>query len=189
MIMVVVDRLTKMRHYIPCTAKEADRGTSAPAMARLFLDYVFRLHGLLETIVSDRVPQFISSFWEYLTTSRSLKRKLSTAYHPHTDGQTERANQDLENYLRRYLSWKQDDWAPWLSVEEFAANAAPSASTGISPFHAVYGYELRMDFDILAETDTPPLDPSKHHAKRQAEALAMSLRGTWVYLKEAIRTL
>ena len=188
MIMVVVDRLTKMRHYVPCTAKETDKGTSAPAMARLLLDHVFQLHGLPETIVSDRGPQFISSFWEYLTRSLDIKRKLSTAYHPQTDGQTERANQDLENYLRRYVSWTKDDWARWLSVAEFAANAAPSATTGISPFHAVYGYEPRMDFDILAETDSPPLDPSKHHAKRQAEALATSLRGTWVDLKEAMQT-
>ena len=91
-IMVVVDRLTKMCHYIPCMAREADKGTSAPAMAGLFLDCVFRLHGLLETIVSDNGPQFISSFWEYITTSLGIKGKLSTAYHPQTDGQTERAN-------------------------------------------------------------------------------------------------
>ena len=97
MIMVVVDRLTKMRHYISCTAKETENGTSAPAMARLFLDHVFQLHGLPETIVSDRGPQFISAFWEHLTSSLGIKRKLSTAYHPQTDGQMERANQDLES--------------------------------------------------------------------------------------------
>ena len=122
MLMVVVDRLTKMRHYIPCTAKEADSGTSAPAMARLFLNHVFPLHGLLDTIVSDRGSQFISAFWEHLMSPLGFKRKLTTVYHPQTDGQTEWVNQDLENYLRRYVSWKQDDWAPWLSVAEFAAN-------------------------------------------------------------------
>ena len=79
MITVVVDRLTKMRHYIPCTAKEADSGTSAPAMARLFLDHAFRLHGLPDTIVSDRGSQFISAFWEHPTSSLGIKRKLSTA--------------------------------------------------------------------------------------------------------------
>src|SRR5947209_20232936 len=101
MIMVVVDRSTKIRHYIPCTAKEAEKGTSAPAMARLFLDHVFRLHGLPETIVSDRGPQFISAFWEYLTTTLGVKRKWSTTYHPQTDWQTERANQALKNSRRR----------------------------------------------------------------------------------------
>ena len=188
MIMVVVDRLTKMGNYIPCMAKEADSGTSAPAMARLSLDQVFRLHGLPDIIVSDRGPQFISAFWEHLTSSLGIKRKLSTAYHPQTDGQTERANQDLENYLRRYVSWKQDDWARWLSVAEFAANSAPSATTGISPFHAVYRYEPRMDFDIPpGGPGSPTHDPSKHHARSQAEALVASLKETWSDLKEAIR--
>ena len=127
----------KIRYYIPCTVKEVAKGTSAPAMARLFLDCVFRLHGLPETIVLDHGPQFISSFWEYLTTSLGVKRTLSTAHHPQTDGQTERTNQDLKNYLPGYISWKQDDWACWLSVAEFAANAASSATTGISTSHAV----------------------------------------------------
>ena len=74
MIMVVVDRLTKMRHYISCTAKETENGTSEPAMARLFLDHIFWLHGLPETIVSGRGPQLISTFWEHLTTSLGIKR-------------------------------------------------------------------------------------------------------------------
>ena len=189
MIMVVVDQLTMMRHYISCTAKETENGMLAPAVVRLFLDHVFRLHGLPETIVSDRGPQFISAFCEHLTTSLGIKRKLSTAYHPQTDGQPERANQDLENYLRRYISWKLDEWARWLSVVEFAANAAPSATTGISPIHAIYGYEPRMDFHIrIGEPGTPTLDSGKFHTQRQAEALATSLKQTWVDLKEAIQT-
>ena len=148
-------------------------------MARLFLDYVFRLHGLPDTIVSDRGSQFVSAFREHLTYSLGIKRKLSTAYHPQTDGQTERANQDLENYLWQYVSLKLDDWARWLSVAEFAANSAPSATTGISPFHAVYGYKPRMDFDIpTGEPGSPTHDPSKHHARSQAEALAASLKET-----------
>ena len=104
MIIVVVDQLTKMRHYIPCKAKEADSGTSAPAMARLFLDHIFRLHGLPNTIVSDRGSQIISAFCEHLTSSLGIKRKLSTAYYPQTDGRTKRANHGLEHYLRRYVS-------------------------------------------------------------------------------------
>ena len=104
MIIVAVNRLTKMRHYIPCTAKETDCGTSATAMAWQFLDHEFRLHGLPDTIVSDRGSQFVSAFWEHLTSLLNIKRTLSTSYHPQTDGQTERVNQDLENYLGRYVS-------------------------------------------------------------------------------------
>ena len=188
MIMVVVDRLTEMRHYPPCMAKEADSGTSAPDMARLFLDHVFRLHGLPHTIVSDFCSQFISTFWEHLTSSLRIKRKLSTAHHPETDAQTERANQDLKNYLRRYVSRKQDDWACWLTVAESAANLAPSATTGISPFHALYRYQPRMDFDIsTGEVGSLTQDPSKHQARSQAEALATLLKESWSDLKEAIR--
>ena len=188
MIMVVVDRLTKMRHYIPCTAKEADSRTSAPAMAQLFLDHLFRLDGLPDTIVSDPGSQFIRAFSELLTSSLGIKRKLSTACHSQTDGQTEWANQDLENYLRQYVSWKQDDWAHWLSVAEFTANAAPSATTGLLPFHTVYWYEPRMDFDIpTCEPGSSTDDQSKHHALSQAEALAVSLKETWSDLMEAIR--
>ena len=101
----------------------------------------------------------------------------------------ERGNQDLGSYLRRYVSWKQDDWARALSVVDFTANAAPSAATGISPFHAVYEYEPRINFDIPAgEPDTPVNDPSKRHARHQAEALAKSLKETWGYQREVIHT-
>ena len=87
------------------------------------------------------------------------------------------------------MSWKQDDWARWLSVAEFAANSAPSATTGISPYHAVYGYEPGMDFDIpTGEPGTPTLYSGELHTQRQAEALATSLKQTWVDLKEAIQT-
>ena len=82
MIMVVVDRLTKMRHYISCTAKGTDNGTSAPAMARLFLDHIFRLHGFLETIISDRGPQFISAFWEHLSISLGINISEKSNWHP-----------------------------------------------------------------------------------------------------------
>ena len=188
MSLVVVNRFTKMRHYILCTSKEADSGTSAPTMAQLFLDHVFRLRGLPDTIVLDRGSQFVSAFWEHLMSSLGIKHNLSAAYHPQTDGQTEQANQDLENYLRRYVSWKQDDWARWLSVAEFAANTALSATTCISPIHAVYGHEPRMDFDIpVGEPGSPTQDQSKHHAGSQVEALEASFKETCSDLKEAIR--
>ena len=102
----------------------------------------------------------------------------------------ERANKDLENYLRRrYVSWKQGDWAQWLSVAEFAANTTPSAMTGILPFHAVYGYEPCMDFDIpTGEPESTVHNPNKFHARLQAEALAKTLKETAGDLREAIQT-
>ena len=109
--------------------------------------------------------------------------------YPNQGPRPDSPNSLTENYLRRYVSWKQDDWARWLSVAECAANAAPSATTGISPFYAVYGYEPHMDFDIpTGGPGTLTLDSGKLHAQRQAEALATSLKQTWMDLKEAIQT-
>src|SRR5690606_21086339 len=114
-IYVVVDRLTKMAHFIATTSDVDAEGT-----ARLFRDNVFRLHGLPRSIVSDRGTQFVNSFMRDLCKLLQIKQNLSTAYHPETDGQTERINQVLEQYLRGYCNYMQDDWIDWLSMAEFA---------------------------------------------------------------------
>lgn len=134
-ILVVVDRLTKMKHFIPC------KGTcNAEEVARLYAYNVWKLHGLPQTIVSDRGPQFVAQFWKHLTRRLQITNLLSTAYHPETDGQTERTNAVLEQYLRAYVSYLQDDWSEWLPLAEFAANSAHSESTHVSPFFANYGF-------------------------------------------------
>ena len=179
MIMLNGDRLTKMRHYMPRADKEADRGTSAPGMARLYLDHVCGMDGLPDTIVLDRGSQFITAIWVHLTSSLGIKRKLSTAYHPQTDGQIGVANQDLENYQLQYVWGKHDNWALWRSVAEFASNSAPSATTSISPFHAFYWYELYMDVDNPAgEPGSLTHFPSKHLSRSQVEAFAASFKET-----------
>lgn len=103
-IWVVVDRLTKMRHYVPCHSTDGSE-----ELARLFVKYITRYHGLPETIVSDRGPQFISDFWKHVIARWKTTARLSTAYHPQTDGQTERMNAILEDHLRSYITYLQDD--------------------------------------------------------------------------------
>ena len=93
-ILVVVDRLTKMGHFIPTTER-----TSAEELARLFRDNVWKLHGLPDSIISDRGPQFAAGIMKELNCMLGIETKLSTAFHPQTDGQTERMNQELEQYL------------------------------------------------------------------------------------------
>ena len=93
-ILVVVDKFTKMGHFIPTTEK-----TSAKGLARLFRDNVWKLHGLLDSIISDRGPQFAAGVMKELNCMLGIETKLSTAFHPQTDGQTERMNQELEQYL------------------------------------------------------------------------------------------
>ncbi len=109
MILVVVFRLTKMALFIPTfkTATSID-------LARLFLRNVFSKHGIPQDIISDRGKHFVSNFWSSLCDHLKIKSNLSTSYHPETDGQTERVNQILEQYLRLYVNYEQDDWASLL---------------------------------------------------------------------------
>lgn len=139
-ILVVVDRLTKMSHFIPCRET-----TDAPELAELFLHNIFRLHGLPRDIVSDRGSAFVSKFWRNLLKRLNIDTKLSTAFHPETDGQTERVNQCLEQYLRCYVSFQQDDWIRWIPLAEFQYNNCISTSTQSSPFYSNYGFHPRLD--------------------------------------------
>ena len=104
-ILVVVDRLTKMSIFIP-----THKTLTSPQLARLFIQHVFAKHGVPIDIVSDRGRHFISHFWADLCSALGIQSNLSTAYHPETDGQTERVNQILEQYLRIYINYQQDDW-------------------------------------------------------------------------------
>jgi len=97
-ILVVVDRLTKMAHFVPTTER-----TSTEGLARLFRDNIWKLHGLPDSIISDRGPQFAAGIMRELNHMLGIKTKLSTAFHPQTDGQTERMNQELEQYLRMFI--------------------------------------------------------------------------------------
>jgi transposase InsO family protein len=142
-IWVVVDRLTKERHLTPCRTN-----IDAAGLADLFIQHVFRLHGLPLTIVSDRGPQFASDFWERICARLGIERRLSTAFHPQTDGQTERINAVMEQYLRAYVNYLQDDWADWLPLAEFATNNQASEAHGSSPFFANKGFDPRYQFDL-----------------------------------------
>jgi hypothetical protein len=97
-IWVIVDRFSKMAHYIPLPTLNKTED-----LAKLFLKEVWRLHGLPDDIVSDRDSRFISHFWQSLMSLLNVKLKMSTSFHPQTDGQTERVNQTLEHYLRGSL--------------------------------------------------------------------------------------
>jgi len=104
-ILVVVDRLTKIVHFIPITEK-----TSAEGLARLFRDNVWKLHSLPESIISDRGLQFAAGLMRELNEMLGIRSKLSTVFHPQTDGQTERINQELEQYLRIFIDHRQEQW-------------------------------------------------------------------------------
>jgi transposase InsO family protein len=157
-ILVVVDRLSKMAHVLPCN------DITAPATAKLFLQ-VWKLHGLPRTITSDRGSQFISTFWQCLIKRLGIKANLSTAFHPETDGQTERVNSIIEQYVRSYTNYQQDDWDDWLPLAEFVYNNATSESTKTSPFFAVYGQHPRLGFEPVDENERQLLRPQRLQAE------------------------
>ena len=142
-ILVVCDRLSKMMHFVATT-----EGTSAEGLARLFRDNVWKLHGLLESVVLDRGPQFVAELMKELNRMLGIKTKLSTAFHPQTDGQTERMNQELEQYLQLFIEHRQKDWPEWLAAAEFAVNNKVHTATKVLPFMANYRKELRMGGDV-----------------------------------------
>ena len=116
-ILVVVNRLTKIVHFIPTTEK-----TSAEGLARLFRDNMWKLHSLPESIISDWGPQFAAGLMKELNQMLEIKSKLSVAFHSQTDRQTERVNQELEQYLRMFIDHRQEQWPEWLEMAEFVYN-------------------------------------------------------------------
>jgi len=106
------------------------------------------LHRLPESVVSDRRPQFAAELIKELNKILGIEMRLSTAFHPQTDGQMERMNQELEQYLRFFVDHRQKDWLEWLASAEFTVNNKVHTATKVSPFMANYERELRMGGDI-----------------------------------------
>jgi hypothetical protein len=167
--------MTKMSHFIPCS-----KTTDAPEFAKLFVSHIVRLHGLPNTIVSDCGSIFTSNFWSTLSFILQIDARKSTAFHPQTDGQTERMNQTLEAYLHIFCSYEQDDWFNLLPLAEFAYNNATQQSTKMSPFYANYGLHPRFISQIQV--------PSEHAAPAAAD-FAMHLHNIHDRLVENVKQL
>src|SRR5262249_16078617 len=137
-IWVVVDRLTKSAHFVPIKLAQP-----VEKLAKLYVDCIVRLHGIPVSIISDRYPRFTSRIWRRVQEALGTQVKLSTAFHPHTDGQSERTIQTLEDMGRSCsLDWK-DSWDRQLSLVEFAYNNSYHSSIGMAPFEALYGRPCR----------------------------------------------
>src|SRR5882724_2291668 len=128
-ILVIVDHLSKQSLFIPTY----DTITSLQ-LAQLFVLHMFSKHGVPSHITSDRGTEFVSHFFQSLGTTLDMKLHFTSGYHPEGDGQMERMNETLEQYLRVYCNYQQDNWSELLPLAEFAYNNTPSATTGITPF-------------------------------------------------------
>ena len=112
----------------------------SPELAKLFVLHVFSKHGVPSHVTSDRGSTFVSQFFQSLSESLNMKLHHTSGYHPEANGQTEHVNQTLEQYLRVYCNYQQDDWSEHLPLAEFAYNNAPNETTGVSPFFANKGF-------------------------------------------------
>ena len=139
-ILVIVDQLTKIVHFILTTERMI-----AERLARLFRDNIQKLHSLFKSIILDRGPQFAAGLIRELNRILGTKSKMLMAFYPQIDEQTERVNQELEQYLRMFIDHRQKQWLDWLGIVEFAYNNKAYSSTKTLFFKAIYGQDPRID--------------------------------------------
>jgi transposase InsO family protein len=163
-ILTVVDRLTKMAHFLPTTTN-----VTAESAAKQFFAGVVRLHGLPKSIVSDRDPKFTSAFWRQLFKLTGTSLDMSTARHPQTDGQSERMNRTLEEMLRAYAV-ENPNWDELLPALEFAYNDSAQGSTQHSPFFLNYGYHPHSPLGLLSQAQVVSCPASRDYLARISAA-------------------
>src|SRR6266478_1188606 len=146
-ILVIVGHLTKQAIFIP-----SHDTVNAPQVAWLFLIHIFSKHGVPAHVTLDRGSEFVSHFFHSLGKLLWMRLHFTLGYHPEGDGQTEHANQVLEQYLWTYMNYQQDDWATLLPMAEFAYNNATNMTTGVSPFFVNKGYHPEFTADLQADT-------------------------------------
>jgi len=133
-IVVIVNQFTKMIQLKAITTNISLKG-----IAKIYRDDIWRLHRVPRKILSNRGPQFTSKFMEKFTKTLEIKKQLSTAYYPQTNGQMEKINQEIGTFLQHYVSYQQDDWTNWLAATEFQYNDKRHAATGRTPFELNFG--------------------------------------------------
>jgi hypothetical protein len=152
-IWVVVDKYSKFAHFIPLR-----HPFSATTIATMFLDHIYKLHGLPQSIISDRDRIFTSKFWQSLFKMAGIQLRMSSSYHPQTDGQTERVNQCLETFLRCFVHACPSRWVRWLPLAEYWYNTSTHSALGRTPFEVLYGHPPRhLGIDPSAATPVPDL--------------------------------
>ena len=169
-ILTIVDRFSKSAHFVPLAKLPSGKET-----AEIMITNVFRLHGLPLEVTSDRGPQFASAFWKAFCTLVGAKSQLSSGFHPQTNGQTERLNQELEKSLRCLVEGSPSSWVSALPWIEYAYNSPPVSSTAMSPFACCLGYQ-------------PPIFPEeeKHVGVPTAQLLLKRAHRVWKRTRQVL---
>lgn len=170
-ILTVVDRFSKMAQFVAMP-----KLPNAKETAEAMLSHVFRIHGFPSDVVSDRGPQFVSRFWKEFCRLIQATVSLTSGYHPQSNGQAERMNQDLETCLRCLASEKPTTWSKNLIWVEYAHNTLPTSATGISPFQCVHGYQPPLFPELEKEVTVP-----------SAHALVRRCRRVWAGVRHMLQ--
>lgn len=185
-ILVMVDRLSKLAVY-----KDVRSDIDARGLADVVEEALHTVYGTPSSIVTDRGSVFTSKYWTLLMRRWQSQRRLSTAFHPQTDGQTERQNQTMETYLRCFINHEQNDWPYWLRWAEFSYNNAEQSSLKCSPLQFVYAMDVRRPGDIvdevakrggkIQEPDVPAVTERMKKLTQMRERLRENLREAVAY--------
>ena len=168
-ILVIIDRFSKMIYLFPVMDTITSKG-----VATIFRNSIFKLHGTPRKVISDRGPQFVSSFMKDLYELLNIQANPSTAYHPQMDGQTEQINREVEKYLRIYMNYRQTNWTEWLALAKFAHNSQTTSATGISPFLLNYGQQpISPNKQVEARNESASTFISKMKSHHQAACQAL----------------
>ena len=178
LILVVVDRFTKCAHFVamkhPITVR---------TVAQAFTDNIFKLHGLPTVIVTDRDMIFTSNLWQHLFNKMGVKLHMSTSYHPESDGQTERVNKCLENYLSCMAFAHPRKWHTWLSMAEWWYNTSFHTSLQMTPFQALYARPPPMISELLL----PPAEGDDHQAQVERDTIAQQIKDNLLKAQERMK--
>ncbi|RYN98817.1 hypothetical protein AA0121_g13479 [Alternaria tenuissima] len=170
-LMVVTDRLGKGSIFIPLPNTETE------TVVRAYIKHVVAYHWLPDAITSDRGSQFVSLLWERLCEILKINRRLSTAFHPQTDGSTERMNSVWEAYIRAFISWAQNDWAQLCPMAQIAINGRDATSTGVSPFFLQHGYNVDpLQLEVPQGANRRKYSAEERSDREKAEAIAAKFR-------------
>jgi hypothetical protein len=170
-LMVVTDRLGKGSIFIPLPNIKTE------TVVQAFIRYVVAYHWLPDAITSDRGSQFVSLLWEHLCEILKINRRLSTAFHPQTDGSTERMNSVWEAYTRAFIGWAQNDWAPLCPMAQIAINGRDATSTGVAPFFLQHGYNVDpLQLKTSLGPDQRKYTAEERSDREKAEAIVAKFR-------------
>ncbi len=183
-ILMIINRFIKMHHYVFCIIEKND--TFAKKTTKLLINHVWKLHELLNTIISNRESQFIILVWKTVCETLKINVKLSTTFHSKTDDQSEIANQKMKRYLRNYFNYQQDDWSKWLFMTKFVSNAITSTFTELFAFMTNYEFESRMSFDSSKSETSNRLSIKERVLTQKMIIIIEKMKNIWDFIKKKL---